>query len=79
MKGLTEGRMVHYVLSNGEHRPAVIVKVWDQETGMVNLQVILDGTNDRAVIDTSKPMAWETSRLFSAEPKPLTWHWIEQA
>lgn len=50
MEGLTEGRIVHYVLPDGnhegEHRPAIIVKVWNKTTGYVNLQVFVDGTND---------------------------------
>lgn len=56
MDGLTEGRMVHYVLSNGQHRPAIVVKVWKvteqggvpraTENGLVNLTVFVDGRND---------------------------------
>jgi hypothetical protein len=30
MEGLTEGRIVHYVMPNGEHRPAIVVRVWRQ-------------------------------------------------
>lgn len=49
MNGVIEGRIVHFVLENGEHRPAMIVNAWHDAggtTGLVNLQVILDGTND---------------------------------
>ena len=49
MDGVTEGRVVHFVLENGEHRLAVIVNAWHEAggvNGLVNLQVILDGTND---------------------------------
>jgi hypothetical protein len=48
MDGLTEGRIVHYVMPDGEHRPAIVVKVWDHDgpTGTANLQVFTDGTND---------------------------------
>lgn len=51
MDGLTEGRMVHYVMPDGQHRPAAVVRVWDPAQvsyppGVVNLQVMLDGTND---------------------------------
>lgn len=42
--------MIHYVLpegpSAGQCRPGVIVRVWNQETGMSNLNVHLDGSND---------------------------------
>lgn len=44
----TIGRIVHYVLkegrSKGQVRAATIVRVWD--SGVVNLQVHLDGSND---------------------------------
>ncbi len=29
MEGLTEGRIVHYVLSNGQHRAAIVVRVFE--------------------------------------------------
>lgn len=81
LAGLTEGRMVHYVLpdgrSSGEHRPAIVVKVWNKATGYVNLQVITDGSND------GDPYAagihWATSISYSEGKEPRTWHWIEHA
>lgn len=82
MKGLTEGRMVHYVIatgpSAGQHRPAVIVKVWDFFIGYVNLHVLWDGGNDSA--DGSRPDPWVTS--VEHDPtgeRPRSWHWIEPA
>jgi hypothetical protein len=53
MDKISIGRLVHFVLPNGEHRPAIVVRVWpdefpnntEEKTG-VNLQVFLDGTND---------------------------------
>lgn len=81
MPGLTTGRMVHYVLPNGthvgEHRPAVIVRVWDHGTGYCNLMVFNDGTNDG--VEYSTGPTWVTSVEFSEEPLPRTWHWIEKA
>ena len=50
MEGLTEGRMVHFVMPNGAHRPAVIVCVQEHGQGIVNLQVFTDGLNDRREI-----------------------------
>jgi hypothetical protein len=55
--GLTEGRIVHYVMAGqdapsaghqsvGQHRPATIVRTWDKESGCSNLIVFLDGSND---------------------------------
>lgn len=45
MDGLIEGRTVHFVMPDGKHTPAIIVKVWNQESGMSNLQVFTDGSN----------------------------------
>lgn len=85
MKGLTEGRIVHFVMNEGryqgEHRPAIVVKVWDREAngnGCCQLVVFIDGTND---LPTETGLTrWKTSVLFDdGEKKPGTWHWIEQA
>lgn len=52
-----EGQMVHYVMTNGDHRPAIVVRVWRNLEGahaglpllegLVNLQVFTDGANDQ--------------------------------
>ena len=81
MDGLTEGRVVHFVTERGDHRPAMVVKVWrdlqDRYPGYSNLQVFADGSNDG---EWGKPnVVWETSVSYSEEPKPRTWHWIERA
>jgi len=80
MKELTEGRIVHYVMPNGEHRPAIVVRVWDLEIandGYVNLVVFVDGTNDIKPFTTT---IWEPSVFFNDTDKPVgTWHWIERA
>ncbi|MCL4553681.1 MAG: hypothetical protein M1565_00845 [Actinobacteria bacterium] len=88
MEGLTEGRIVHYVLEDGPNaghdRAAMIVKVWNRETGCCNLLVFLDGTNDGHKIEyqaggTIAPLLWKTSRLYSAEEGARgTWHWPER-
>src|SRR4051812_37918792 len=86
MDGLTEGRMVHYVLpdgpSAGQHRPAVVVHVWRDipdyvADGRVQLQVFTDGTNDGG--DYAGGLVWRTSVKYSEEKEPGTWHWIEKA
>jgi hypothetical protein len=100
MEGLTEGRAVHFVLPNGEHRPAVIVKVWRKgdgtppDNGMSNLSVFTDWTNDLPhtkeekelwanfslnLEDVRRGIVWATSIMYSEEPKPHTWHFIERA
>ena len=91
MEGLTEGRIVHYVLPDGphagEHRPAIIVKVWRQgdgsppANGYSNLLVFLDGANDGPAgsADAGSVLHWATSIEYSEDPRPRTWHWIEKA
>jgi hypothetical protein len=76
------GRTVHYVLnegpSKGEHRPAVIVRVWDKEPtekSVVQLQVFTDGSNDGF-----ENVIWRTSVPQDAADKlPGTWHEPERA
>ena len=59
MAGLIEGRIVHFVMPDGQHRPAIVVRVWyvavsdgpepikaPPENGVCQLQVFSDGTND---------------------------------
>lgn len=77
----TEGRIVHYVLPNGEHRAAMIVRAWKPrqvggDAGVANLHVFYDGSNDDAVNEQGN--AWVTSVHYSEDPQPRTWHWIEQ-
>jgi len=88
MEGLTEGRIVHYVLSNGQHRPAIVVRNWSNpdipgSDGMANLIVFSDGSNDRGVVGgnaTDQGLFWATSAHYDAEGcKHHTWHWIEKA
>ena len=77
MEGLTEGRIVHYVLpegrSKGQHRPAMVVRVWWGTA--VNLQVFVDGSND----GYASGMTWRTSVHYDPDGAPDTWHWIERA
>jgi hypothetical protein len=73
------GRIVHYVLpdgrSKGEHRPAIIVKVWEDNS--VQLTVFTDWSNDYV---HHQGLAWATSVLYadSSENKPGTYHWPEK-
>ena len=81
MEGLIEGRIVHYVLQNGQHRPAIVVRNWSD--GRVNLIVFADGTNDAGVIGgsySSQGLFWATSAHYDPQgDKHHTWHWIERA
>lgn len=81
MDGLTEGRIVHFTMPNGNHRPAIVVKVWSKETGLVNLQVFTDGLNDAPLHTNDAPgLMWATS-IFpdETEKRVGSWHWIEKA
>lgn len=75
------GRIVHYILAQddhtrypGEHRPAIVVK---DNGGSVQLQVFVDGLNDRP--GDGGPCLWKTSVLEDGAGKqPGTWHWPER-
>jgi hypothetical protein len=76
--GLIEGRNVHYVLPDGQknagqHRAAIICRVWDTDSGLSNLHVFWDGNND------GPRDAWLGSIYYSADPRPNTWHFMERA
>ena len=74
------GRIVHYILSDGrspgEHRPAIIVKIWNPD--MLQLQVFTDGSNDGDVYKSG--VFWATSVYYAdpSEKKFHTWHWPER-
>jgi hypothetical protein len=77
MKGLGIGRIVHYVLREregpeGEHRPAIVVKVLNKERGIAELKPIA-GSDDWGLIN----IATLTSVAYSEVPRPGTWHWPE--
>ena len=75
------GRIVHYVLSQGpakgEHRPAIIVKVWPE--GGVGLQIFTHSDRDGNYGDEHFPMEWEPVVNFDeVEKAPGTCHWPEK-
>ena len=67
MDGLGIGRVVHFTDASGETHAAIVTKVWDQETGCVNLHVFVD--------NSAWPIKLVTSRLFSEAREPNTWRW----
>lgn len=92
MDGLIEGRIVHYVMPNGEHRPAIVVRVWRvrdsegpepitkaPENGCCQLQVFLDSDGEHDWNDGPNNILWGSSVLYSENQEPRTWHWIERA
>jgi hypothetical protein len=73
MDGLTEGRMVHFVVPSGKHRAGIVLNVIDKKAGKVDLVVFSmpdDGLGG---------FLMNTNTEYSEEPKPGTWHWIEKA
>lgn len=50
----------------GDIYPAMVIRVWGDESGCSNLKVMLDGNDD----------FWATSINFDAEKRPHTWHWM---
>ncbi len=89
MESLTEGRVVHYVLSGREserwareHRPAIVTKVCREESNpprsdCADLAVYSDAGIDWR--NDVPPMVWITCALFDKLGVPGTWHWIEKA
>lgn len=68
MDGLTAGRMIHYVMPDGDHRPAIVVRVWDHDNqgpGLINAQVITDGGND-VPNGAAEVQAWKD---FNCDPE----------
>jgi hypothetical protein len=75
MKGLTVGRIVHYVTVDFIHRAAIVTQVPDKAVGIVNLVVF--STN--GAIPTAMPTEAVFSVRYSEEHTGNTWHWIEAA
>jgi hypothetical protein len=78
------GRIVHYELESGphkgEHRPAIIVKVWaepgqEQPGSACQLLVFTDSDGDGQYNDQLSQVMWKTSR--SQGTGPGFWHWPE--
>lgn len=94
MEGLTEGRIVHYVLPSGryagEHRAAIIIKVWRRNDpnlvdadGKPVLVTPENGVSNITVISDAsndgQPFLHMGSVINDPNGAPGTWHWIEKA
>lgn len=82
------GKLVHFVLHEGphegQHRPALIVRDWndwDEEPGTCNLQVFTDGPGPEAGYESNDclpAVMWVTSAQYDPEGKePYSWHFPE--
>jgi len=78
------GRTVRYGIGkdadgNVVERPAVVVRVWNKDTGAVNLQVFLDGGNDAGEFINGEQcrqgLAWKTSVTRTDAPAVGSWWW----
>lgn len=74
--------MVHFVMPNGDHRPATIVSVEDEETGLVNLTINLDPAKDGYYKSGSGVQTELHAYRQNADYDPTgeahnTWHWME--
>jgi len=76
IKGLTVGRIVH-VRQGPECRAAMVVRVWNAQTGCSNLTVFTDWSNDASYASPSgSGMRWETSVLHTSfAGANYGWHW----
>lgn len=64
---VTVGRVVHYMGSDGEHLPALVTKVWNDD--LVNLKIALNGNEPDWI--------HRTSVVLNESKSPGTWHWPE--
>lgn len=80
----TEGTIVHFVLPDGQHRPAIVVRKWSHRA--VNLTVFTDWANDSETLKNSlhgaggvtRGLFWATSVEMDTDThQPGTWHWVE--
>lgn len=78
------GASVLFVLDDGpgcgQARPATVVHLHNS-TGLVNLQVLTDSTNNRHGLpvgnDLLPPLMWKTSVSYNGDRALGTWHWGE--
>ncbi len=68
MDGLQIGRMVHYVMADGQHRPAIVVQL--MENGVL-LHVFV------SPFDQYKPNE-KMAVQYADPPKNCTWHYPEK-
>ncbi|HEY0756890.1 MAG TPA: hypothetical protein VGD98_23255 [Ktedonobacteraceae bacterium] len=87
-QAVRQGEIVDYVLPTGrnagQHRPAIVVRIWEtpltRQLKAVQLQVFIDGSNDfeHGQPGTLGGLLWATSVLQDEERKqPGSWHWPE--
>ena len=83
MKGLGIGRILRFVLPNGEIRPAIVTRVIDKKKGRVGLFVFADAADPPGIAydpEIGEPGVADycedgTPGGRPEDYKPGTWHW----
>jgi hypothetical protein len=79
---VTEGRIVSYVMKDGQIRPLIVTRVWTQND--INGVLVFDGSNDAPCLPQEHPnpagipVLWLTSVHRDDNKAPGTWHWPER-
>jgi hypothetical protein len=73
MEGLTEGRIVHFVVSPEQHRAAIVVNIRDRQSGTCDLFVFSMPQDERGGFFMYTEAKYDDSKAED------TWHWIEKA
>ena len=76
LPGLQIGRRVHYITRNGVHCAADVLRIIDEEKGIVNLHVLVDLPEEDG--PNALPFFRAHNVQFSRFPKVETWHWPER-
>lgn len=71
------GRIVHYVIQNGQHRAAVVVNYWPNDDQRANLTVFVDQMNDKEFAPNGN-LAVGSAKQDEETKAPGTWHWPER-
>lgn len=78
---LTEGSGVHVHLNRLDHCvPAVVTRIWDPDSGVVNLQLFFDGPGDITTYlpDMVDGHDWRQGVPFDeTAARDNSWHWPE--
>lgn len=75
LEGLTVGHIVHFVMPDGQHRPAIITNVWDTNhyNGCSNLTVFTDWTNDSGYTEPVRQKIKEAGLDPAQIAKGMVW------
>lgn len=81
---VTPGRTVNCVLSDGQVRPLVVVRVRGDELGHIDGTLFFDGSNDARVLPrehadpAGTPCMFLTAIRYDESKTTGTWHWPEK-